>query len=240
MIKRQYLQTVFLVKRAAAVDWPDTFAVITACNPLGQIADEEANRSTTARLKKTIGRLGLKRCRLTGMSADKKHREASFAIWGCDLAVALELGKQFSQDAIFWIEAGRLDVVSCSTGTRQHVGLWSERLQTSADRAKCCCLYVIELAEEAQTVKRVREANPNANPKMKCVYVGSTARTPEQRFEVHKAGGKQSSSIVRKYGQRLVPALYRDLPLMTRPAAERKEKQLSKQLRAKGYTVWQN
>jgi hypothetical protein len=45
---------------------------------------------------------------------------------------------------------------------------------------------------------------------------------------------------VRKYGRRLVPALYRDLPLMTRPAAERKEKQLAKQLRAKGYTVWQN
>ncbi len=88
-------------------------------------------------------------------------------------------------------------------------------------------------------MKKVQEANPKANPKMKCVYVGSTAKTPEERFKVHRAGGKQSSSIVRKYGRRLVPAFYRDLPLMTRPDAERKEKQLAKQLRAKGYTVWQ-
>ena len=99
---------------------------------------------------------------------------------------------------------------------------------------------MIELADEARTVRRVKEANPNANPKMKCVYVGSTAKTPGERFKVHKAGGKQSSSIVRKYGRRLVPAFYRDLPLMARPAAERKEKQLAKQLRVKGYTVWQN
>jgi Protein of unknown function (DUF3293) len=240
MIKERYLKTVFVAKQPAPHRWPETFAVITACNPLGQIQNNQANQLAHTRLRKTLSRLGVKRHRITGFSQDMIHREPSFAVWGCDLGVALDLGKQFSQDAIFWIETGRLDVVSCATSERQYVGLWSERLQTSADMAKCCCLYVIELSDEARAVKRVREANLNANPKMKCVYVGSTARTPEQRFEVHKAGGKQSSSIVRKYGQRLVPALYRDLPLMTRPAAERKEKQLSKQLRAKGYTVWQN
>ena len=99
---------------------------------------------------------------------------------------------------------------------------------------------MIELAKEARTVKRVREANPNANPKMKCVYVGSTARTPEQRFEVHKAGGKQSSSIVRLHGVRLVPGLYRNFPLMPRAQAEDEEARLANKLRAKGYTVWQN
>jgi hypothetical protein len=240
MIKEHYLQTVFIAKQPAPDRWPEAFAVITACNPLGQIIDDGANQSANTRLRKTLSRLGVKRHRVTGMSPDMIHREPSFAFWGCDLGVALDLGKQFSQDAIFWVETGRLDVVSCITGEREHVGLWSERLQTSADRAKSCCLYVIELADEARTIKRVREANPDANPKMKCVYVGSTAKTPEQRFEVHKAGGKQSSSIVRKYGQRLVPELYRDLPLMIRAQAERKEKQLAKQLRAKGYTVWQN
>ena len=240
MILAEYHETHFAPKEPPPPRWPKAFAVITACNPLGQGLDEAADKAATVRLRKAISRLGLNRHRVTGISADMRHREPGFAVWGCDLSLALQLGREFAQNAIYWIEDGGLDVVSCSTGERQRGGLWDERLQTSAGRAKCCCLYVIELADEARTVKRFQEANPKANPKMKCVYVGSTAKTPEERFKVHKAGGKQSSSIVRKYGQRLVPTLYRDLPLMTRPAAERKEKQLAKQLRAKGYTVWQN
>ena len=240
MILGEYHETRFAPKEPPPSRWPEAFAVITGCNPLGQGLDEEADRAATIRLRKAISRLGLNRHRVTGVSADIKHREPGFAVWGCDLSTALRLGTEFAQNAIFWIERGELDVVSCSTGERQKVGLWSERLQTSADSAKCCCLYVIELADEARTVKRVREANPNANPKMKCVYVGSTARTPEQRFEVHKAGGKQSCSIVRQHGRRLVPGLYRDFPLMPRAQAEQEEALLADRLRAKGYTVWQN
>ena len=240
MILPEYHETRFAPKEPPPSRWPKAFAVITACNPLGQGIDEEADKAATGCLRKAINRLGMKRHRITGLSADMKHREAGFAVWGCDLPAAIQLGREFAQNAIFWIEEGKLDVVSCATGTRQHVGLWSKLLQTSADRAKCCCIYVIELAEEARTVKRVREANPNANPKMKCVYVGSTARTPEQRFEVHKAGGKQSSSIVRLHGVRLVPGLYRNFPLMPRAQAEEEEARLANELRAKGYTVWQN
>ena len=240
MILSEYHETRFAPKEPPPLRWPKAFAVITACNPLGQGLDEEADKAATICLRKAINRLGMKRHQITGVSADMKHREAGFAVWGCDLPAAIQLGREFAQNAIFWIEEGKLDVVSCATGTRQYVGLWSELLQTSADMAKCCCLYVIELAEEARTVKRVREANPNANPKMKCVYVGSTARTPEQRFEVHKAGGKQSSSIVRLHGVRLVPGLYRNFPLMPRAQAEDEEARLANELRAKGYTVWQN
>ena len=240
MIKEHYLKTVFIAKQPAPDRWPEAFAVITACNPLGRIIDDGANQSANMRLRKTLSRLGVKRHRVTGMSPDMIHREPSFAVWGCDLGVALDLGKQFSQHAIFWVENGKLDVVSCITGEREHEGLWSERLREPGEKPKLCCVYVIELAGEARTIKRVREANPNANPKMKCVYVGSTARTPEQRFEVHKAGGKQSSSIVRRHGVRLVPGLYRNFPLMPRAQAEDEEARLANQLRAKGYTVWQN
>jgi len=240
MILAEYHETHFAPKEPPPPRWPHAFAVITACNPLGQGLDEAADKAATVRLRKAISRLGLNRHRVTGISADMKHREPGFAVWGCDLPLALQLGREFAQNAIYWIEGGRLDVVSCGTGERQHVALWSERLQTSEDRAKSCCLYVIELADEARTIKRVREANPNANPKMKCVYVGSTARTPEQRFEVHKAGGKQSCSIVRQHGRRLVPGLYRDFPMMPRAQAEEEEAHLADRLRAKGYTVWQN
>jgi hypothetical protein len=239
MILTEYLESRFVPKEPLPSRWPAVFAVVTACNPFGRGIDEEADKSATTRLRKTTSRLGLKRHRVTGVSADGKHREPGFAIWGCDLQAALSLGREFAQNAIYWVENGRLDVVSCSTGEREYVGLWSERLQTPGERDKCCCVYVIELSDEARTVKRVMEANPNANPKMKCIYVGSTARTPEQRFEIHKAGGKQSSSIVRHHGVRLVPGLYRNIPLMVRAEAERKEAQLAEELRAKGYSVWQ-
>ena len=53
-----------------------------------------------------------------------------------NLPAAVQLGREFAQYAIYWIEDGELDFVSCSTGERQLVGLWSERLQTSADRTK--------------------------------------------------------------------------------------------------------
>jgi hypothetical protein len=240
MILPEYHETRFVPKEPTPSRWPDAFAVVTACNPFGHGIDAEADQSATTRLRKTISRLGLKRHRVTGVSADGKHREHGFAVWECDLQAALSLGREFAQNAIYWVEDGRLDVVSCSTGEREHVGLWSERLRTKGERDNCCCVYVIELSGEARTVKRVMKANPNANPKMKCVYVGSTARTPGQRFEIHKAGGKQSSSIVRHHRVRLVPGLSRDIPLMVRAEAERKEAKLAEELRAKGYTVWQN
>jgi hypothetical protein len=133
MIEPFYLQTIFIAKRPSPTTWPDKFAVVTACNPLGQGLDEEADRAATVRLRKAISRLGLNRHRVTGVSADMKHREPGFAVWGCDLMVALQLGREFAQNAIYWIEDGKLDVVSCSTGQRQQVGLWSERLQTAGE-----------------------------------------------------------------------------------------------------------
>ena len=125
----EYLLARFVPKEPVPSRWPDNFAVITAYNPFGHGINEEADKSATTRLKKMISRLGLERHRVTGVSADGKHREPGFAIWGCDLQAALHLGREFAQNAIYWVEAGRLDVVSCSTGEREHVGLWSERLR---------------------------------------------------------------------------------------------------------------
>jgi len=129
MILPEYHTTRFVPKEPTPSGWPDAFAVVTACNPFGRGIDEDADKSATIRLRKTISRLGLKRHRVTGVSADGKHREPGFAIWGCDLQAALSLGREFAQNAIYWVEGEQLDVVSCSTGERENVGLWSERLR---------------------------------------------------------------------------------------------------------------
>ena len=72
----------------------------------------------------------------------------------------------------------------------------------------------------------------------KRVYVGQTAKSPSERFAQHKAGGRFANPDVRKYGQRLLPALYRKiLPVANRDAAERAEAALARALRERGFFV---
>ena len=78
--------------------------------------------------------------------------------------------------------------------------------------------------------------NPNGDGKAG-YYVGMTGLTPEQRFENHKAGIK-AASVVKKYGERLVPKLYEHLNPMTYGAAKVMEAQLADELRKRGFVVF--
>lgn len=100
-------------------------------------------------------------------------------------------------------------------------------------------LYVIELDPEVLEERRFSAANPDRRDDKPCVYVGSTALTPEERFEQHRAGHKANRFVFR-YGLKLRPRLYRshqDYP--TRAIAEREEERLALRLRKRGYSVWQ-
>jgi len=102
-------------------------------------------------------------------------------------------------------------------------------------------LYVILLRDEVWLDhRRFRERNPDYRPNMPCVYVGVSWHEPEKRFEQHMAGGKLSSSIVQKYGVRLLPHLYEHLKPV--PEAERKEQEerLALYLQKRGYAAWWN
>ena len=68
-------------------------------------------------------------------------------------------------------------------------------------------------------------------------YVGMTGLTPEARFENHKRGIK-AASVVRRFGERLVPKLYAHLNPMTYAQALKMEAQLAEDLRAQGYQVF--
>lgn len=70
------------------------------------------------------------------------------------------------------------------------------------------------------------------------VYVGSTALSPEVRFQKHKTSPK-SSRHVRKRGIRLLPRLYDHLnPLYSRERAKATEQHLRKSLERQGYKVY--
>ncbi len=110
------------------------------------------------------------------------------------------------------------------------------------------CVYVIELSKRVYTEnRRFREANPQFNGVLQCLYVGMTSKTPRERFAQHKEGTlskkghKLSSNLVRKYGMYLRPSLYNHIPkLRSREEALKMEERLALELRRKRYAVWYN
>lgn len=106
-------------------------------------------------------------------------------------------------------------------------------------------VYVVELSRKVFTEHRkFREANPQYNGVLECLYVGQTAKTPQERFAQHKSGHrnakgvKLSSEIVRKYGLYLRPSLYQHIGPLSREEALAVEEGLALELRRKGYAVW--
>jgi len=108
-------------------------------------------------------------------------------------------------------------------------------------------LYVVELSKKVwQENRKFRDANPQYNGALECLYVGMTSHTPADRFKKHKTGYrtkkgvKISSYFVEKYGMFLRPSLYSKFNPMTKAAATSGEGELANQLRKKGYAVWWN
>jgi hypothetical protein len=110
-------------------------------------------------------------------------------------------------------------------------------------------VYVIELSKRVFTEDaKFRNANPQFNGVLECLYVGMTSKTPAERFKQHKTGYRNkkghnlSSAIVKKYGAYLRRSLYDHVNLkpMTREEALHMEEKLAWQLRKQGYAVWFN
>jgi hypothetical protein len=109
-------------------------------------------------------------------------------------------------------------------------------------------IYVVELSKRTFSEhRRFREANPQFNGVLECLYVGMTSKTPKERFLQHKTGyrnkkgHKLSSNIVEKYGLYLRPSLYNHIDkLPTRAAALKMEEWLALELRRQRYAVWFN
>jgi len=110
-------------------------------------------------------------------------------------------------------------------------------------------VYVIELSKRVFTENaKFRNANPQFNGVLECLYVGMTSKDPAERFNQHKTGyiSKKgfnlSSSLVKKYGTFLRPSLYAHIEAkpMTKEEALAMEEKLALDLRRKGYAVWFN
>lgn len=110
-------------------------------------------------------------------------------------------------------------------------------------------VYVIELSKKVFTENvKFRNANPQFNGVLECLYVGMTSKTPAERLQQHKTGyinkkgHNLSAKMVFHYGRYLRPSLYEtyNLKPMNKEQALIIEEKLALELRRKGYAVWFN
>jgi predicted GIY-YIG superfamily endonuclease len=243
MIRPEYLKTLFVPKKPGKnqppPDWSRPFAILTAHNPGGKIVDLETNTDADKELRRSLSRKSLPKHRVTAVAEDWFHEEKSFAVWGLNHTTAAKIGREFRQDAYFWVENGTVHVHSCHTQEKQKVGTWESRLRTFGDRPTRN-LYVIQLDPLVRKdSKAFREKNPDYKADRHCLYVGSSAHTPEKRFAQHKAG-EGANCYAKKYGLKLLPELYQNQPILTANNYVEEEKAYAEALRRQGHAVWQN
>ena len=114
---------------------PAVFGVVTAWNPDGRDASPAENEAATARLLSSIGHclspIAPAPFPVTGGSADFTHAEPGFGIVA-DRSTCLALGREFRQEAIFWIKRGTVHLISCADGTSLPLGSWRDLAEAPA------------------------------------------------------------------------------------------------------------
>lgn len=128
-----YFDTRFRCDIPPAV-WPEVFVVLSAYATTGSIWNAERNSSADAALECELARRQIRRWRVDGYSPETGHSEPS---WVAEMPVreGCGVGKQFLQDAIYWVERDRLFVIQCEFPNRLvFVGTFSRRLDPCPHR----------------------------------------------------------------------------------------------------------
>ena len=100
-----------------------TIHIITAHNPAGELATDEANQAAHARLLQVVQERTREFYPAAGGDPEWTHVEQSLAVIGLDDEQACALGQQFVQDAIFAWTPTQWSVIACA-GTRCLVSGW--------------------------------------------------------------------------------------------------------------------
>lgn len=93
-------------------DWPEAFAIITACATTGEVWSAEKNIAADKKLAAELQKQTHWMRRLTGYSPSTHHAEPGWAV-EIDFPTACEIGRQFAQDAIYYVTADTLAVSYC-------------------------------------------------------------------------------------------------------------------------------
>lgn len=118
--RAEYFQTVF-ESSILLQELPAEFAIVTAYNPNGESHGSEENERRDQALRKILESRGIAHWQVTGCSPDGSHREPGYGIQ-CPIETAVELGRQFEQEAIFRIHNDELTLICCRQSGQRFVG----------------------------------------------------------------------------------------------------------------------
>ncbi|GGP63415.1 hypothetical protein GCM10009347_31780 [Shewanella algicola] len=123
-----YQSTHFLLTQRLSHDYP--FAIVTAHNPHGLLLTPSQNRLLDRQLQFKIQQYKSPYRSLIGAAPDLSHMEKSWAIF-IDKEQALELGREFNQHAIYYVNQGRLSLVACVDTVMPEIemGIFNHRLR---------------------------------------------------------------------------------------------------------------
>ena len=98
-------------------DWseqPEEFAIISGYATTGEKWSEERNRQADDRLLQRLVEMGNWLRRVTGYAPDTDHNEPCWAV-AVSFDEACDIGKEFLQDAIYYVERNNLFVSYCDS-----------------------------------------------------------------------------------------------------------------------------
>lgn len=99
-----------------SIDVP--FGIITAANPIDRQLPANENRLRYDALRERIGSFGLCQIRADGLSPDRSHREAGFAIHA-SRDVLRRLANEFEQSAFFWFDGDAFWLVDATDDSHE-------------------------------------------------------------------------------------------------------------------------
>jgi hypothetical protein len=110
---------------------PESFWIITVCNPEGVTIPEEENVVRTEAFRAQLVDHGLRHFPVMGYDPDSPHREPGFGVV-CERAIALSFGRQWDQEAIFHGDHGEVILVSCGEFAEDcPLGSWVSKADVS-------------------------------------------------------------------------------------------------------------
>ncbi len=129
----EYGETLFCTQSHVA-EWPPEFAIITAHATTGETWTDEQNHDADAALESALREKALEPVRCTGYSPTTLHAEPGWAV-PLSFEEACEWGRQFKQDAIYFVRNGILHVSYCDQRRSLiPIGPFPPRLHMSAGK----------------------------------------------------------------------------------------------------------
>lgn len=113
---------------------PAAFGVVTACSPNGRTVSATDNDLATVALRSALTAEKHFLFPVSSSSPDCSHAEAGFGVLFQSFEEAVSWGRRYQQEAVFWVEEGRVQRVPCDGAEPIELGTWQSLAEPSAQK----------------------------------------------------------------------------------------------------------